>query len=205
MAELVTTGTGEAERIADRAELRLSWVGRGRDRTVAVDELAARIKAVEPQFDRAGVEVRSRRLSVHDTWRGKRRDGAQATQSYLVRIADVTVLDDLLAGLVGTEPDVIDGPTWSLADDTGPSREARFAAVADARAKADGYAEAFGGRIGALKQVTDSSQPHIRPMAYAVAMRSHGGPDAANVADLALEPQQVTVSAQCTVTWELDA
>lgn len=205
MAQLVTIGTGEVERVADQADLRLSWVGRGRDRNAAVHELTGRIKDVEPHFDRPGVRVLSRRLSVHDVWRdAKRRDGAEATQSYLVRITDVTVLDDLLAALVGSEPTGIDGPNWALADDTEPTREARHAAVADARAKADGYADAVNGRLGALIQVTDGSPSGHQPMfAAAYSMRTRGAAAPPNIADLALEPQPVTVSAQCTITWEL--
>ena len=45
MAQLVTVGTGEVERLADQADLRLSWIGRGRDRNAAVHELTTRIKA----------------------------------------------------------------------------------------------------------------------------------------------------------------
>ncbi|HEX4704261.1 MAG TPA: SIMPL domain-containing protein, partial [Pseudonocardiaceae bacterium] len=130
MAELVTTGNGEVERIADRADLRLSYSGRGRDRTAAVNELTKRIGTVEPLLERDGVQVRSRRLSVHDVWDGRRRSGAAAEQSYQLRITDVTVLDDLIAALVTTEPSGIDGPFWDQADQTEPAREAQRSAVA---------------------------------------------------------------------------
>lgn len=203
MAQLVTVGTGEVERIADQADLRLSWVGRGKDRNSAVTQLTGTIKDVEPHFDRSGVRVVSRRLSVHDVWSGKRREGAEASQSYLVRITDVTVLDDLLAVLVGSEPAAIDGPTWALADDTEPAREAQQKAVADARAKAEGYADAVDGRLGALVQVTDGSMSPHQPMFAAAYSSRSGGAALPNIADLGLEPQPVTVSAQCTITWEL--
>jgi hypothetical protein len=149
--------------------------------------------------------VLSRRLSVHDVWRdARRREGAQATQSYLVRITDVTELDDLLAALVGSEPTGIDGPTWTLADDTEPTREAQHAAVADARAKADGYADAVNGRLGPLLQVTDGSTSHHHQPMFAVAYKtSRAAAAPPNIGDLGLEPQPVTVSAQCTMTWEL--
>jgi hypothetical protein len=203
MAELVTTGMGQVERIADRADLSLSWVGRGRDRTAAVRELTERIKNVEPRLDQQGVRVLSRRLSVHDRWDGKRRNGAEASQSYQVRITDVAVLDDLLAALIEAEPAVLDGPHWTLEDDTEATREAQQAAVAEARAKAEGYAEAVGGRLGVLRMVTDGSGPgrvvRASSMMYHSAMES----SALNVPALSLEPQPVTVSAHCTITWEL--
>lgn len=203
MAELVTTGMGQVERIADQADLSLSWLGRGRDRTAAVNELTSRIKEIEPHLDRAGVRVLSRRLSVHDRWDGKRRSGAEATQSYQVRITDITVLDDLLAVLIGSEPSLVDGPHWQLADDAEATREAQRAAVAVARARAAGYAEALGGRLGALIQVTDASAPGHTVVARALSFRGVREAQVVNVPDLSLEPQPVVVSAHCTITWEL--
>jgi hypothetical protein len=207
MAELVTTGNGEVERIADRADLRLSYSGRGRDRTAAVNELTKRIGTVEPLLERDGVQVRSRRLSVHDVWDGRRRSGAAAEQSYQLRITDVTVLDDLVAALVTTEPTGIDGPFWDLADQTEPAREAQRSAVADARGRAEGLAEALGARLGALVQVTDGSPPNSRMMPFGMAasasVRLRGGPVVPEIASLSLEPQPVAVHANCTITWEL--
>jgi uncharacterized protein YggE len=205
-AEVVTSGTGEVQRVADRAELRLGYRARGRDRAAAVRELTRRIGAVEPHLQRAGVEVRDRRLSVHDVWDGRRRSGAQADQSYLLRVTDVSVLDDLLAALVGTEPTTLDGPNWELADPSGAFREAQRAAVADARERAEGFAAALGARLGPLVQLTDGSQAHHGPVRFGQAramMAMPAGAPMPEVAELALDPQSVTVSAHCTITWQL--
>src|ERR1700742_1833937 len=104
MAELVTTGHGDVERIADQAELTLRYTTRAKDRATAVDTLATRIETVEPVLARAGVTVRSRTLSVHDSWNGRHRTGASAGQSYLLLVTDVAVLNDLIGDLVTTEP-----------------------------------------------------------------------------------------------------
>jgi uncharacterized protein YggE len=201
--QLVTSGNGEVERTADRAELRLRYVVKGKDRQGAVRELTKRIGAVEPHFERAGVEVRDRTLSVHDVWTGRRRSGAQAEQDYVLRVTDVSVLDDLVAVLVTTEPTSLDGPTWELADPSAAFREAQRAAVADARHRAEGYADALGARLGDLVSLTDgSSGQHHRPVMFARAM-SPSGASAPDVAELSLVPQQVSVSADCTITWTL--
>lgn len=204
--EVVTSGTGEVERVADRAELRLGYTSRGRDRAAAVRELTRRISTVEPLLDHAGVEVRDRRLSVHDVWDGRRRSGAQADQTYLLRITDVTVLDNLLAILVTTEPASLDGPDWELADPSSAFREAQRAAVADARTRAEGFADALGAHLATLIRLVDGSPAHAGPIRFGQAqsaMAMPAGGRMPQMAELSLEPQRVSVYANCTVTWGL--
>ncbi|HEX5401112.1 MAG TPA: SIMPL domain-containing protein [Pseudonocardiaceae bacterium] len=202
MAELVTTGNGEVERIADQAGLTLRYTNRGKDRTTAVDALTRRIAAVEPLLERDGVTVRSRRLAVHDVWERRRRTGAEASQAYVLLVTDVTVLNDVVGELVTTEPSELHGPNWELADPSDARREAQREAVADARTTALGYADALGSRLGKLVRVDDSSPGYVplRYSARAMAASPGGAPD---IAELSLEPQPVTVSAMCSITWEL--
>jgi uncharacterized protein len=202
MAELVTTGQGDVERTADQAGLVVRYAHRAKDRTSAVDGLAKRIGKVDPFLDRDGVTVRSRRLSVHDVWEGKRRTDAEATQVYSLLVTDITVLNELISDLVLTEPRQLDGPDWTLADRTTDYRAAQSAAVADARATAQGYADALGARLGQLVRLDDTSPGQARPGAFYGMARTMSS-QAPDVAALSLEPQQVTVSAMCSITWEL--
>lgn len=200
MAEVVINGSGEVEQVADRAVLRLSYGATGRDRTAAVAALTRLIGPVEALLVRAGVEVRARSLAVHTVWDGRRRAGSRADQSYALRVTDVTIMDDLVADLVTSEPASLVGPQWELAEPAAAAREARRRAVADARERAEGYAEALGARLGPVVQLTDGGAPGpVRAMAFGAA-RASAAPD---VAELSLTPQPVTVSASCTVTWSL--
>ena len=203
MAEVVTTGLGEVERTADEATLHLRYTATARDRINAVNELTRRTAVVEPVLDRAGVTVRSRQLNVHDRWDGRRRAGAQANQDYQVLVTDVAVLDDLMGELVATEPADLTGPQWSLADRAKPFREAQQAAVADARDKAQGYAEALGWRLGTVLRLDDTSGGHVRHMPMSSMAYAPGGVAEVHVAELALEPQPVLVQASCTISWEV--
>jgi uncharacterized protein YggE len=204
MAELVTTGQGEVERTADQADFVVRYAHRAKDRTAAVDGLAKRIGKVEPFLDRDGVTISSRRLSVHDVWEGKRRTDAEATQVYSLLVTDITVLNELVGDLILTEPRQLDGPDWTLADRTTAYREAQTAAVADARATAQGYADALGARLGQLQRLDDTSPGQARPAMYgAVRALSYRKGQAPDVAELSLEPQPVTVQAMCSITWEL--
>ena len=203
MAEIETYGTGEVERIADRASIQLAFARDGKNRASAVSALTERIGAVEELLDRDGVQVRDRRLSVHDRWEGKRRAGAVATQSYHVRITDLAVLNDLVADLVAAEPADLSGPNWELAEHDEARLEAQGAAVADARRRAEGYAVALGRELGELVRISDGASNH-GPVAYAARAMSFaesaGRPD---IAQLSLEPEPVSVTAMCTMTWTI--
>jgi uncharacterized protein YggE len=201
VAEIVTEGSGWHEQTADRADLHVAYVGTGRDRATAVAELGRRVAAAEPSFALPGVTVTSRRLDVHDEWRGKRVVGCRATENVGLVLAEVTALPDVLGALVATEPAVLDGPHWRLSDPVAARRAAQQRAVADARDRAEGYAAALGGRLGELRRLSEAGEGGAEPRAYRMAAaRDMAAPD---VRDLGLEPEPVRVAVRCTTTWEL--
>ncbi|HEV7933296.1 MAG TPA: SIMPL domain-containing protein, partial [Actinomadura sp.] len=75
-------------------------------------------------------------------------------------------------------------------------------AVRDARRRAEGYAAALGGRLGALRRLSESDGRGV-PMMAMRAAAAEGGPDV-DVHDLELEPEPVRVTARCTTTWVLE-
>lgn len=196
----MTTGTGEVEFTADRAILWLSYSAKDKDRTRAVSALAAQVANVEPLLDRPGVEVRSRQLSVHANWENKKRTGCHAEQSYQIRVSDAEVLEDLLGKVIASEPGSLSGPNWELSDKTEANRQAQQRAVADAKRRAEGYAEALGMELGPLVRITDGHETHG---GFGGARYSMAGGSAPDVSALNLEPESITVSATCTATWSL--
>jgi uncharacterized protein YggE len=205
VTEVVTRGTGEFEVTADQAEVRVSFAANAADRATAVTMLGERMAGVDQVLHRDGVQIRQRNVHVGDRWDGKRRSGSTAQQQLVLRVTDLAILDELLAQLLTAQPDWLDGPNWSLVDETSAVRQAQHRAVADARARAEAYAEALGGRLGALIRLADDGAERPYPM--------HGGARMAMAADLAvsresvqqlgLVPEQVTVRATCTAGWDL--
>ncbi|WP_090046808.1 SIMPL domain-containing protein [Lentzea fradiae] len=202
MAEVVTKGTGEVERTADRAQLDVTFEAVGADRSEAVSTLNQRISAVEPLLET--FEVRSRQLSAHDNWDNNQRVGSRAQQQYVIWVSDLDRLDDLLAGLVQAEPSWINGPSWALVDDGEAVREAQKEAVADALRRAEGYATALGRRLGPLLRIgdTEGGAGFSPKMMRGGASFEMAGP-AGMVDQLALKAQQITVTAVCTAAWSL--
>ena len=206
VTDVVTRGTGEYEVTADQADIGVSFAAQAADRAGAVNLLGERMAAVEPVLQRAGVEVRQRNMHVGDRWNGRRRAGSSAEQHLTLRVKDLAVLDDLLAGLFSAQPDRLDGPHWSLADETAAIREAQRRAVADARARAEAYADALGGRLGALQHLADEGAERPYPM-HGARMAMGGAETMAVAADtvqqLGLVPSPVTARATCVATWSL--
>jgi uncharacterized protein YggE len=196
--EIVTEGSGWFEQVADRAELTVGYAGTGRNRSAAVAELGKRVAAAEPAFGLRGVTVVHRRLYVHDEWRGDRVVGCRAAEDVVLRLDDVGALEEVLAAVVRSEPAALNGPSWSLTDPAAARRAAQERAVADARDRAEGYAAALGGTLGALRRLSEAPE-HGAPVAMRMA-RAEVAPD---VRELGLEPEPVRVTAHCTTTWEL--
>jgi uncharacterized protein YggE len=205
---VIASGTGEHYVVADQAELRVSFAADAADRTAAVNLLASRMSAVEPVLQRDGVQVRQRTVAVHGRWEYNRRVGSTAQQDLLLRVTDLQVLDDVLAALFSAEPAWLDGPQWTLSDETAAVREAQRRAASDARMRAEAYAEALGGRLGALIRLADAGADGGYPVARAAAATFAADARAVapeSVRQLGLAPQKVTVRAACTGTWVLDA
>lgn len=197
---IVTEGSGEDQRTADRAELTLSFLGRGPDRAAAVADLGSRLVAARDPLGRPALQVRHRRLQVCTEWRGKRPRGCAAREHLELLVTDLTTLEELLGALLGAEPEGLHGPRWTLADAAEAIRVAQRGAVDDARRRAQGYAEALGGRLGALLRL-DEAPDHGRPVLMAA--RAVEGDLDADVRDLGLEPEPVRTTARCTTTWTL--
>ncbi|SEP73764.1 hypothetical protein SAMN05216188_101332 [Lentzea xinjiangensis] len=202
VAEVVTKGTGEVERTADRAQVDVTFEALGAERSEAVSMLNQRISAVEPLLE--SFEVRSRQLSVHDNWDNNQRIGSRAQQQYVIWVSGLDRLDGLLAELVQAEPSWINGPSWTLVDDNEAVREAQKEAVADALRRAEGYATALGRRLGPLLRIgdTEGGAGYSPKMMRGGASFEMAGP-AGMVDQLNLKAQQIVVSASCTAAWSL--
>jgi uncharacterized protein YggE len=197
--EIVTEGSGWYEQLGDRAELDVGFGAAARTRSDAVRDLGRRVAAAEHALTRPGLQVRHRRLWVHNEWRGDRVVGCRAGEQLALLVTDVSALDVVLSALVGAEPTDLQGPRWVLEDHTAAHREAQKRAVADARARAEGYAAALGGTLGPLLRLSEAPE-HATPMVHRMAAAESTGPD---VRALGLEPEPVRVSARCTTSWAL--
>ncbi|WP_218604776.1 SIMPL domain-containing protein, partial [Pseudonocardia abyssalis] len=203
MTEIVTEGSGWFEQPGDRAELDVGFAATAKTRSAAVTALGGQLAAAAPALEADGLTVEHRRLWVHNEWRRDRVVGCRAGEDVRLVVTDVTVLEEVLAALIGAEPTSLDGPRWVLTDPAAARREAQRRAVADARDRAEGYAAALGVTLGGLLRLSEAPDHHPSGLSMRMAMAKDA--TAPDVRELGLEPEPVRVTVQCTTTWATSA
>jgi uncharacterized protein YggE len=123
--------------------------------------------------------------------------GYRATARVAARLADAELASRLISEAAARLETRIDGPTWRVAHDNPAHAEARRLAAADARARADEYAAALGGRVGAIVSIAEpgTGPPGPQPRMYAVRQEVSGMP---------LETGEHEVAAELDVTFQLE-
>lgn len=163
--------------------------------SAAVSDLLQSFEAVIERSSTSGLHV----SPVFNRRTPPKITGYQGTFTTQIAVADLDSLSDLVLALSALPNSQIDGPWWSLRPDNSMFREARLAAIADARRRADDYAAAFGTTVANLVEVSDldSGFAGVREMrAFAMAK---GADDVA----FEFEPAMQTVSGQVTVRFSL--
>jgi uncharacterized protein len=176
----------------DSAERTRSQLAPG---STAVAQLLQRFEAAVERSSTSGLHVSpvfNRRSPTKIT-------GYRGTFTSQIVVADFESLSSLVLELSALPNSQIDGPWWSLRPDNQMFRDARLAAIADARRRADDYAAAFGTTVADLVEVSDlntgfAGVPEMRAFAMA-----RGADDAA----FEFEPATQTVSGQVTVRFSL--
>lgn len=202
-------GSGIATVVPDVLEAELSMqVSRP-----SVDEALAvsseRTAAVLDALVGAGVreeDVQTRNIGV-SARRSRNGDGPReitgyrATNDLSVRVADLDAAGEVLAAAVDAGGNAlrIQGVRLVVEDDSAPRTEARGAAVADARARAETLAEAAGRSLGELALVSEGSfsEPEYRSFDSAEASAAFDGE-----VPIARGEQDITVTV--TTVWRLE-
>jgi uncharacterized protein len=168
---IVTSGTGRISIEPDTAELRLGVaISRptvGEARAAAAEAMTGILGAVTG----AGVErrdVRTQTLSVQPRY--DYRDGKPPTLTGydLANVVVVTVrrlseLGAVIDGALTAGATSLDGLAFRVDDPRAAEREARTAAVAEARARADVLAEAAGVAIAGVHDIVEGGAPPTWP------------------------------------------
>jgi uncharacterized protein YggE len=194
---IVTTGTGRVTVEPDIAELRLGVaISRptvSEARAAAAEAMTAILSAVSA----AGVErgdIRTSTLSVQPRY--DYRDGKPPTLTgydlanvVVVTARDLARLGDVIDGALGAGATSLDGLTFRVDDPRPAEREARTAAVAEARERADVLAAAAGVTIAAVHDIAEAGAAPIWPqpkMARAMVAADAGTPVEGGTTEIAV-------------------
>lgn len=130
--------------------------------------------------------------------------GYRATNRLALRLTDGALIGTLLKEATGRASAAARGPFWSVAPDNPAHDAARQAAALDARRRAEAYAGALGGRIGAILDVTEPGlQPKpVQETGMLAARKFAMAADAAPVVEV--QAGELHVSAGVIVTFALE-
>jgi uncharacterized protein YggE len=201
---IVVTGTGRVSVRPDVADLRFG-VSLARPSVEAARTEAARtMEAILAAVDAAGVprtDVRTAMLSVQPRYDYRDGRAPALTGHDIANVVEVTVRDlgalaAVVDGTLGAGATSMDGLTFRVADPAPVEREARFRAMAEARARADVLAESAGLTIDGVVDIVEGA-PVQPPIPFPKAERMALAADVATP----VEAGELEVSVSVTVTY----
>ncbi|PTQ12780.1 hypothetical protein CLG96_01115 [Sphingomonas oleivorans] len=197
---------GEVTRVPDVAVISAGVVTQAPTASAAMAENASRMAATIAALRKAGVadrDIRTASINLSPQYRyGENRPpiltGYQASNQVNVRFRDVRKSGAILDALVAAGANQINGPELVVDKPEAALDEARAAAVAKARARAELYAKAAGLSVRRIIAISEQGavMPPPRPMPMAAKARMEA-------ADTAIEPGEQTLSVSVMVTFEL--
>lgn len=125
--------------------------------------------------------------------------GYQVSNTVTVRVRDLPALGAILDKAVSVGANTVNNIAFSVADPSKLYDEARKAAFADARDKADLYAEAAGVSLDRILNISEQQNFNQPPMPYA--MKTMAADAAA--APVPVQGGELTFAIDVAVTWDL--
>lgn len=165
---ITVTGEGIVAAVPDLAYVNLGVSQQAETAGAAMDAMSTSMTAVMDRLATAGiapVDIQTGQLTLdpvydnssYDSSGGAKIIGYVATTMVQVRVRDLTVVGAVLDAVVQDGANRLAGVSFDLADRAPAMDEARRRAVADARARAELFAEASGVTLGALITLTEQS------------------------------------------------
>lgn len=202
---LDVVANGEVTRVPDIVRINAGVVTQAPTATDAIRQNAERMERVRSALRSAGIadrDIQTSTLNLNPNYRYAENQppqliGYQATNEVNVRFRDIARTGAILDALVAQGANQINGPTLGIDRPETALDEARTAAVAQARARADLYARTLGMRVVRVLSVSEAgagAMPPPRPMARGMV---------ANQAATEIVPGEQTLTVALTVSFEL--
>jgi uncharacterized protein len=187
---VTVTGTGKVTGTPDTLILDLAVSKTAGDVSTAMNQLSATMTAVQKALNTNHVADKDQKTSGLNvgpqySYENNRQNvtGYQATESLTVTLRDIKNAGAAVAAAAAAGGDAtqITGLSTDLQNNSGLLNQARDAAFADAKAKADQYAKAAGKSIGGVVRIEEESTSQPSPMPYAVPQAADAGGKVASV------------------------
>lgn len=207
-------GTGEVTAAPDTAIVNSGVTTQGATAREALDANTEAMNALIAELRQAGIEEHDIQTSsftvtpnyVYSDARDEngytlppKISGYQVSNIVMVRVRDLESLGQVLDRSVTVGANTVNGVTFSVSDPSQLYNKARRAAFADAREKAELYAEVAGETLGELESIRESQTFDQPPQPYM--MRTMA--EAAD-ASVPIESGELTFTINVSVTWETE-
>ncbi len=179
----------------DSAACALQEAGRLTAELVAV---LAELGVPDASRSTSGLSVREEFERIEGRWA---RRGYRASNHVVVRLAEPERMGRLMSEAVARAGARVDGPRWRFRPDNPARAEACRQAAADARRKAEAYAEALGHDLGVVLRVAEPGTDRMAEVGLAPAvLREAPGPS-----DMQVQAGHLDVEATVEITFALEA
>lgn len=208
-------GRGEVMAAPDTALITSGVTTQGATAREALDANSAAMTELLQTLREAGIESRDIQTSgfsvnpnyVYTDARDEngyslppRINGYQVSNTVTVRVRELEALGAVLDQAVTVGANTVNGISFSVADPASLLDDARRKAFADARRKAELYADVAAVELGSVKRI-EESQRFEGPQPYKMQTAMY---DRAEAASVPVEAGELTFPVTVTVTWELD-
>ncbi|MDO6729379.1 SIMPL domain-containing protein [Marinovum sp. 2_MG-2023] len=162
---VTVTGEGRATAVPDMATVHLGVAHEAREARDAMAQVNEDIQKLFAALTEMGIaprDVQTSSLRLDPVWRDRSRstppetpviDGFVAQNDLTIRVSDMARLGDVLAVMLDSGSNRFSGISFGLRDPGPVLDEARRLAVADARARAQLYADAAGVTLGDISEI----------------------------------------------------
>lgn len=207
---LAVLAEGKVERAPDVADLSAGVVTQAKTATETMRLNAQKMTAVIAALKRAGVadrDIQTAGLNLNPQYLYRENQppvltGYQVSNNVAVRVRDLAEMGKTIDALVGQGANQINGPSFRLDKPEPALDEARVAAMAKARQRAELYARAAGLRVKRIMQISESSATTPPPYPMPV-MRNQAMAEAKD-ASTPISAGEVEASVTVNVVFELE-
>lgn len=211
---LAMSGKGEVTAVPDQMSFRLGVARTGDDVATALDASSATLRRVLAALEKQGVQrkdTESTGLSVEPVYRyvddqPPQIIGFRVRQSLGVTVTDLRQGGTAVAEAIraGRNAVRVSGIRLEVGDPEKLLAEARDAAVAEARNKAEQYAEATGQRLGEVLTLREGRRPAaVRPLPEALVGRAVASDIRGGAAAIPLRAGRRDVAVTVSIVWQL--
>lgn len=203
VAKITVTGEGSMQAAPDMATVTLGVTSNAATASEAMSAnskasatVIARLKAVGI----ASEDLQTSNLSLNPNWSNSSLSGASEVSSYVasnfltVRVRDLPTLGGVLDAAITDGANTLNGVSFGIMEPRPLQDEARKAAVMDARARAELLAEAAGGKLGPVIEMSEQQVFDAQPAMYRSDKMAGAVP---------VEAGQMDIKAAVTITFEM--